>query len=47
MLITVQLKRDGAAMREVWPGMEHRQPRDVNHRAEHSHQPMHQREGRM
>jgi putative transposase len=34
-------------MREVLPSVEHRQPRYLHNRAEHSHQPTRQRERRM
>jgi putative transposase len=47
VMITDQLKSYGAAKRELLPGVEHRQHRYVNNRAEHSHQPTRQREGRM
>jgi putative transposase len=46
VLITDPLKRYGAAKREVWPSVEHRHHRDLNNRAEHSHQPTRQRERR-
>ncbi len=36
-----------AAKREILPGVEHRQPRYLNNRAENSHQPTRQRERRM
>ena len=47
MIITDKLKSYGAAQRESLPGVEHRQHRYLNHRAEHSHQPTRQRERRM
>jgi hypothetical protein len=47
VLITDQLKSDGAAKREILPGVEHRQSRDLNNRCEHSHRPTRQRERRM
>jgi putative transposase len=47
VLITDQLKRYGAAKRELLPGVEHRQHRYLNNRAENSHQPTRQREHRM
>jgi putative transposase len=47
VIITDQLKSYGAAMREILPGVEHRQHRYLNSRAENSHQPMRQRERRM
>jgi putative transposase len=47
VIITDKLKSYGAAKREILPGMEHRQHRCLNNRAEHSHQPARQRERRM
>jgi putative transposase len=47
VIITDQLKSDGAALREVRPSVEHRQHRYLNNRAENSHQPTRQRERRM
>jgi putative transposase len=47
VMITDQLKSYGAAKREILPGVEHRQHRDLNNRAENSHQPTRQRERRM
>jgi putative transposase len=47
VIITDQLKSDGAAKREIFPGVEHRQHRDLNNRAEHSHQPTRQRAWRL
>ena len=47
VLITDQLKSYGAAKRELLPGVEHRQHRYLNNRAENSHQPTRQRERRM
>jgi putative transposase len=47
VLITDQLKSDDAAKREILPGVEHPQHRDLNHRAENSHQPTRQRDRRM
>src|SRR5262245_19722229 len=47
VIITDTLKRDGAAKRELLPGVEHRQHRYLNNRAENSHQPTRQRERRM
>ena len=44
--ITEQLRRDGAATRERWPGVEPRQPRSWNNRAEHAHHPTRPRERR-
>jgi putative transposase len=47
VLITDKLKSYGAARREILPGVEHRQHRYLNNRAENSHQPTRQREQRM
>ena len=47
VIITDQLKRYGAAQRDMLPGVEHRQHRYLNNRAENSHQPTRQRERRM
>jgi putative transposase len=47
VLITDQLKSYQAAKRELLPGVEHRQHRYLNNRAENSHQPTRQRERRM
>jgi putative transposase len=47
VIITDQLKSYGAAKREILPGVEHRQHRYLNNRAENSHQPTRQRERRM
>jgi putative transposase len=47
VIITDQLRSYGAAIREILPGVEHRQHRYLNNRAENSHQPTRQRERRM
>jgi putative transposase len=47
VLITDQLKSDGAAQQEILPGVEHRHHRCLNNRAEHSRQPTRQRERRL
>jgi putative transposase len=47
VMITNKLTSYGAAKREVLPSVEHRQHRDLNNRAENSHQPTRQRERRM
>jgi putative transposase len=47
VIITDQLKSDGAALREILPSVEHRQHRYLNNRAENSHQPTRQRKRRM
>jgi putative transposase len=46
-VITDKLKSYGAAKRERLPGVDHRQHRYLNHRAENSQQPTRQRERRM
>ena len=43
-LITDKLKSCGAAKREIMPGVEHRQHKGLNSRAENSHQPTRRRE---
>jgi putative transposase len=47
VLITDKLKSYGAAKQQILPGVEHRQHRYLNNRAENSHQPTRQREQRM
>ena len=47
VIITDKLKSYGAAKREIPLGVEHRQHRYLNNRAENSHQPTRQRERRM
>jgi putative transposase len=47
VLITDKLKSYGAAKQEILPGVEHRQHRYLNNRAENAHQPTRQRERRM
>jgi putative transposase len=47
VIITDKLKSYGAAKRDILPGVEHRQHRYLNNRAENSHQPTRQRERRM
>jgi putative transposase len=47
VIITDRLKSYGAAKREILPGVDHRQHRYLNNRAENAHQPTHQRERRM
>jgi putative transposase len=44
VIVTDKLKSYGAAKRELLPGVEHRQHRYLNNRAENSHQPTRQRE---
>jgi putative transposase len=47
VIITDKLKSYGATKREILPGVEHRQHRYLNIRAENSHQPTRQKERRM
>jgi putative transposase len=47
LIVTDRLKRYRAAKREILPGVEHRQHRSLNNRAEHSLQPTRQRERRL
>ena len=44
LLITDKLRSYGAAKREIMPGVEHRQHKGLNNRAENSHQPTRRRE---
>jgi len=46
VIITAKLKNYSTAQREILPGVEHRQHRYLNNRAENSHQPTRQREWR-
>ena len=46
VLITDKLASYGAAKREVMPGIEHRQHKGLNNRAENSHQPTAEESGR-
>jgi len=46
LVMTDQLKSDGAAQREILPGVEHQQNRYFNHRCEDSHRPTRQWEWR-
>jgi len=46
-VITDTLASDGAAMRAVPPGVEHRRHKGLNNRAENAHQPTRERERRM
>ena len=43
-MITDKLASYGAAKREIMPGVEHRQHKGLNNRAENSHQPTRRRE---
>ena len=47
VISTDKLTSDGAAKREILPGVEHRQSRSLKNRCEHSHRPTRQREHRM
>jgi putative transposase len=47
VIITDKLASYGAAKREILPGVEHRQHKGLNNRAENSHQPTRQRERQM
>jgi putative transposase len=47
VIVTDKLPSYGAAKREVLPGVEHRQSRYLNNRAENSHQPTRRRERQM
>jgi putative transposase len=47
VIITDKRKSYGAAKQEILPGVEHRQHRYLNNRAENSHQPTRQRERHM
>ena len=47
VMITDKLPGYGAAEREVMPGVEHRQHKGLNNRAENSHQPTRRRERQM
>jgi putative transposase len=47
VLVTDKLRSYGAAKREIMPGVEHRQSRYLNNRAEVSHQPTRRRERQM
>ena len=44
MLITAKLRSYVAAKREIMPGIEHSQYKDLNNRAENSHQSTRRRE---
>ena len=47
VIITDKLKSYGAAKEEIFPGVEHRQHKGINNRAENSHQPTRQQEKQM
>ena len=46
-MVTDKLKSYAAAKRETMPGVEHRQRKGLNNRAENSHQPTRRREWQM
>jgi putative transposase len=47
VIITDKLRSYGAVKREILPGVEHRQHKGLNNRAENSHQPTRLREKKM
>ena len=47
VIVTDKLRSDAAAKREILPGVEHRQSRSLNNRAEVSYQPTRRRERQM
>src|SRR6201984_2661228 len=47
VLVTDKLASYGAAKKEIMPGIEHRQHKGLNNRAENSHQPTRRRERQM
>jgi putative transposase len=47
VIVTDKLRSYGVAQRELLPGVEHRQSRYLNIRAEHSHRPTRRRERQM
>ena len=47
VIVTDKLKSYGAAKKEILPGVEHRQSKYLNNRAENSHQPTRERERKM
>jgi putative transposase len=47
VMITDKLTSDGAAKRAIMPGVEHRQHKGLNNRAENAHQPTRRRERQM
>jgi putative transposase len=47
VMITDKLASYGAAQREIMPGVEHRQHKGLNNRAENAHQPTRRRERQM
>lgn len=47
VIMTEKLQREGAAKREILPGVAHRQRRSLKNRCEHAHRLTRQRERRM
>ena len=47
VIVTDKLRSYGVAQRQLVPGVEHRQSRDLNNRAENSHRPTRRRERQM
>jgi putative transposase len=47
VMVTDKLRSYGAAKKEIMPGVEHRQHKGLNNRAENSHQPTRRRERQM
>jgi putative transposase len=47
VIVTDKLRSYGAAKKEILPGIEHRQHKGLNNRAENSHQPTRLREKKM
>ena len=47
VMVTDKLASYGAAKKEIMPGVEHRQHKGINNRAENSHQPTRRRERQM
>ena len=47
VMVTDKLKSYAAAKKEIMPGVEHRQHKGLNNRAENSHQPTRRRERQM
>src|SRR6187401_765160 len=47
VMVTDKLRSYGAAKKEITPGVEHRQHKGLNNRAENSHQPTRRRERQM
>jgi putative transposase len=47
VIITDKLRSYGAAKKDIMPGVEHRQHKGLNNRADNSHQPTRQKERQM